>query len=327
VAAAETKRETRSLVRIYLLLVLAIVLWGGSPVAGKLAIREIPPITAGVLRYGAASLVLLVLFGRRLPSWEMLSRQDRWNLLGLGILGTFLNHIFFYLGLYLAPASHAAILPPTTSPIWTMVLAVRFGGERMAREQFTGMMLCVLGVILVARPGGPTAAMSGKVLVGDLLLMLGGLSWGAYSFLTKLAMRRLSAMTALVYGMTIGTVLLIPIGLLERPWPALAAASVWAWTSLLYVIVACTVLASFWWNLAIQRVGAGRTAVFGNLTPVFGVLLSWWVLGERLTTIQLLGGGLTLAGVWVCQGPGAMRAAWRQTAVRLGGVSIAERRR
>jgi drug/metabolite transporter (DMT)-like permease len=325
VAAAETRSETRSLVRIYLLLLLAIVLWGGSPVAGKLAIRGIPPITAGVLRYGAASLVLLVLFGRRLPSWGMLSRQDRWNLLGLGVLGTFLNHICFYLGLSLAPASHAAILSPTTSPIWTMILAVRFGGERMTRDQFSGMVLCVLGVILVARPGGPAAAMSGKVLVGDLLLIFGGLAWGAYSFLTKVAMRRLSAMTALAYGMTIGTVLLIPVGLLERPWAVLAGASIWAWTSLLYVIVACTLLASFWWNLAIQHVGAGRTAVFGNLTPIFGVLLSGWVLGERLTAVQLIGGCLTLAGVWVCQGPGAMRAAWRQTAVRLGGAPIAEK--
>lgn len=326
-AAAERKQEARPLVRIYLLLLLAIVLWGGSPVAGKLAIREIPPMTVGVLRYGAASLFLLALFGRRLPSWGMLSRQDRWNLLGLGILGTFLNHIFFYLGLYLAPASHAAILPPTTSPIWTMLLAARFAGERMTRGQVSGTMLCVLGVVLVARPGGPAAAMTGSVLVGDLLLLLSGLTWGAYSFLSKVAMRRLSAMTALAYGMAIGSVLLVPLGLLERPWAALAGASAWTWLSLLYVIVACTVLASFWWNLAIQRVGAGRTAVFGNLTPVFGVLLSWWVLGERLTAIQLIGGCLTLAGVWVCQGPGAMRAAWRQTTVRLGGVPIVEKER
>jgi drug/metabolite transporter (DMT)-like permease len=88
--------------------------------------------------------------------------------------------------------------------------------------------------------------------------------------------------------------------------------------------VAATLLASFWWSLAIQRVGAGRTAVFGNLTPVFGVLLSWAVLGERLTPPQFLGGLLTVAGVWVCQGPAAMRAAWRQARVRLRGARVPE---
>ncbi|HYL80238.1 MAG TPA: DMT family transporter [Candidatus Acidoferrum sp.] len=325
--SAETRHEPRSLVRIYLLLLLATVLWGGSQVAGKLAIREIPPMTAGVLRYGVSSLVLLALFGGRLPSWPTLSRGDRWNLVGLGILGTFLNHICSYAGLYMAPASHAAILGPTSSPICTLALAARFAEERLTRGQVGGMMLCLVGVMLVARPGGPSAAMGGTILVGDLLLVLSGLAWGAYSFLTKIAMRRVSAEAALVYGMVIGTVLLVPVGMMERPWGALAGASALSWASLLYVTLACTVLASFWWSLAIQRVGAGRTAVFGNLPPVVGVLLSWWVLGDRLTGTQLFGGGLTLAGIWVCQGPGAMQAAWRETRLRLGEVVVAKPKR
>jgi drug/metabolite transporter (DMT)-like permease len=327
VADAEARREPRSLVQVYLLLLLATVLWGGSQVAGKLAIREIPPMTAGVLRYGISSLVLLVLFGGRLPSWQTLSREDRWNLMSLGILGTFVNHICSYAGLYLAPASHAAILGPTTSPICTMALAARFAGERLTRGQVVGMMLCMLGVMLVARPGGPAAAMRGAVLVGDALLVLSGLAWGAYSFLSKIAMRRVSAEAALIYGMVIGTLLLVPVGLMERPWDALAGATALSWASLLYVIFACTVLASFWWNMAIQRVGAGRTAVFGNLPPVVGVLLSWWVLGERLSATQLFGGGLTLAGVWVCQGPGSLRAAWRETRLHLGEVAVARPKR
>lgn len=318
-ADSEARREPRPLVRIYLLLLLATVLWGGSQVAGKLAIREIPPMTAGVLRYGMSSLALLALFGGRLPPWQTLSREDRWNLAGLGILGTFINHVCSYAGLYLAPASHAAILGPTTSPMCTMALAARFAGERLTRGQVVGMMVCMLGVVLVARPGGSPEAMRGAVLLGDALLVLSGFAWGVYSFLSKITMRRVSAEGALTYGMVIGTLLLVPVGLMEWPWRALAGASALSWASLLYVIFACTVLASFWWNLAIQRVGAGRTAVFGNLPPVVGVLLSWWVLGDRLTVTQLFGGGLTLAGVWVCQGPGSLQAVWRETRLHFGG--------
>jgi drug/metabolite transporter (DMT)-like permease len=324
VAGAEGRKAAIPLVRIYLLLLLAIVLWGGSPVAGKLAVREIPPVTVGVLRYGAASLVLFALFGSRLPAWRELHRRERWLLVSVGALGTFLNHILFYVGLVLAPASHGAILSPTTSPIWTMLLAARFGGERVTRAQILGMMLCLIGVVLVARPGSSAVAVTGMVLLGDGLLLMSGLAWGAYSFLTKVAMRRLSAMATLAYGMAIGSVLLVPVALLERPWGSLAGASFEAWGSVLYVTVAATLLASFWWSLAIQRVGAGRTAVIGNLTPVFGVLLSWAVLGERLTPPQFLGGLLTVAGVWVCQGPAAMRAAWRQARVRLRGARVPE---
>ena len=310
--------------RIYLLLLLTIVLWGGSPVAGKLAVRELPPVTVGVLRYGAASLVLFALFGGRLPAWREIRRRDRWLLLSVGVLGTFLNHIAFYGGLVLAPASHGAILSPTTSPIWTMLLASRFGGERISRAQIIGITLCMVGVGLVASPSNSAITVTGRVLLGDALLLLSGLAWGAYSFLTKVTMRRLSAMATLAYGMVIGSVLLVPVALMERPWAALAGASFEAWGSLLYVTVAATLLAAFWWNLAIQRMGAGRTAVFGNLTPVFGVLLAWGVLGERLTPLQLFGGLLTVAGVWVCQGPAATQAAWRQARVRLAGAALPE---
>ena len=95
--------------------------------------------------------------------------------------------------------------------------------------------------------------------------------------------------------------LLLPLALLERPWIALAHTPVTAWGELAYLVVANTLLAYLWWNMGIQRVGAGRTAVFSNLIPPFGVLIAWLVLGESLTLLQLLGGGLCLVGVWFCQ--------------------------
>ncbi|MBI2000413.1 MAG: DMT family transporter [candidate division NC10 bacterium] len=322
-AGAESRPGATSLARIYPLILLCTAIWGGTPVAGKLAIRDLPPMTVGVLRYGLASLALMVLFGRHLPSWRELRRSDLWVLLGVGVLGTFLNHILFFLGLIFAPASHGAIIPPTTSPIWTMLLAARLAREQITRSQIAGTVVCMVGVVLVARPDGLGSTASARLLLGDLFYLLGGMAWGLYSFLSKVAMHRLSALATLAYGMAIGCVFLIPVAILERPWVALASASPLTWASVLYLTVAGTILAFFWWNLAIQRVGAGRTAVFTNLVPVFGVLLAWWVLGERLTPLQLFGGLLTVAGVWVCQGPGAMRAAWREARVRLGGERVA----
>ncbi len=312
------------LARIYSLILVTIGIWGGTPVAGKLAIREIPLMTVGLLRYGLAALVLATLFRRQLPAWGTLRRRDLWIIASLGILGAFLNHVLFFLGLAFAPASHGALLAPTTSPIWTMLLAAWLGQERVTREQILGTGLCILGVSLVVQPASLTEAGSMRVLLGDLFFLLGGLAWGIYQFLCMVAMRRMSGPASLVYGMAVGCVFLAPLAIIERPGRALAGASASAWGSVLYISLAGTVLAFFWWNLAIQRVGAGRTAVFSNLVPVVGVFLSWLVLGERLAAVQLLGGLLTIAGVWVCQGMAAMQAAWRQARVRLGGVELSE---
>jgi len=308
------------LARVYLLLVLATLLWGGGPVAGKLGLGAIPPVTMGLLRFSLAAAVLLALHWRRLPAWHSLSRHDLWMLLGLGIFGAFLNHVLFFAGLLFAPASHGALVAPTTVPIWTMLLAARVGGERVTRAQALGLLVCLAGVALVVQPGGGGTAATWTTLQGDLLLALSSAAWSIYSVLSKMAMRRLSNEATLTYGMCIGCLFLAATATIERPWVVVARAPLLAWGTVLYLTVAMTLLAFFWWNLAIQRLGAGRTAVFTNLVPIFGVALAWLILGERLSRLQLLGGALALAGVWVCQGTGGLQAAWRHASPGRGGV-------
>lgn len=293
--------------RTYLLLLLTTLFWGGTAVAGKLVLQDIPPLTAGVLRYGITALLLLLLFRSQLPSPWALRTRDRWLLVWIGIFGTFLNHTFFFLALSYAPAAHGALIPSTTSPIWTLLLAARRGQERVGALQIVGMGLCLAGVVLVVHPARVLTGEGLGVLLGDGLFLIGGMAWGVYSYLSAMAMRRLSAVTTLVFGMGVGTLLLIPIALKERPWATVHLAHVSAWGALAFLVGACTLLALLWWNIALARVGAGRTAVFTNLVPLFGILFSWLLLGERLAPIQLLGGLLSVAGVVACQRPATDR--------------------
>ncbi len=292
-----------SLGRTYLLLLLTTVFWGGTAVAGKLALQGIPPLTAGVFRYGVAGALLAAAFRRDIPPVRSLRRSDLWVLLWVGILGISLNHAFFFLGLVFAPAAHGALIPTTTSPVWTLLLAARLGQERVTGGQITGMLLCLVGVALVVQPERLATGAGARALFGDLLFLLGGIAWGIYSYISKVAMVRLSAVATLTFGMGIGTVVLLPLALAERPWIALRTAHATAWGAMAYLTFAGSLVSFLWWNVAIRRLGAGRTAVFTNLIPVFGVLLSWLVLGERLTASQLGGGLLAIAGVVACQAP------------------------
>ncbi len=295
--------------RVYLLILLTTFFWGGTAVAGKLLIQDVPPLTAGVLRYGITAVLLLLIFRSRLPSPSVLATRDRWLLVWIGVFGTFLNHAFFFFALAYAPAAHGALIPSTTSPAWTMLLAARRGQERLTWMQGIGMGLCLVGVVLVVHPARLLHGEGVGVLIGDLLFIIGGMAWGVYSYLSAAAMRRLAPVTTLAYGMVIGTVCLLPTVLLEHPWATVRFVHPSAWGALVFLVIACTLLAFLWWNLALSRVGAGRTAVFTNLVPLFGILLSWAILGERLAPIQLLGGCLAVAGVVVCQRPGRSHGA------------------
>jgi drug/metabolite transporter (DMT)-like permease len=308
--------------------VLATALWGGTAVAGKLVLEHLPPLTTGALRYTAAALLLVAWTWRTLPDPRRLRRGDRWRLVGIGLLGTFLNHVCFFFALRWAPAAHGALIPPTTSPIWMVLLAARLEGDRLSRGQLVGLGLCMAGVVLVVRPER-LAVHGPEVLGGDLLFMAGGMAWALYSQLSRTAMRRLSALATLALGMAAGTPPLVLLALLERPWRSLLGAPARAWLALAYLVVGATVLAFLWWNLALRRLGPSRTAAFSNLVPVFGVAAAWLVLGERLDGLQLAGGALAVVGVLACQGRvvpllESLRAPARGApAVRLGGQARA----
>ncbi len=308
-APADGTRAGMPLWRIYAIILVTMLLWGGTAVSGKLLIQDVRPLTAGVLRYGITALLLLLCFGSRLPSVRSLARRDRWLLVWIGVFGTFLNHSFFFFALSFAPAAHGALIPSTSSPVWTMLLAQRRGGERLGWLQIAGMVLCLVGVILVIRPERLRAGTGFGVFFGDLLFILGGIAWGVYSYLSAVAMRRLSALTTLAYGMAVGTVCLIPVALIERPWATIRFDHASAWIALAFLVIACTLVAFLWWNMALARVGAGRTAVFTNLVPVFGIFLSWILLGETLSAAQLCGAALCIVGVVACQFGGPVERA------------------
>jgi drug/metabolite transporter (DMT)-like permease len=293
--------ERLALGRVYLLLFLTVLMWGGGAVAGKLALGGIPNLTVGLLRFGLAALMLWAVRRREFPRWRSLTRSDRWLIFGLGVFGGFLNHVLFFAGLSFAPASHAAVIGPTTSPVWTLLLAAWFAGERLRAGQAAGSALCMVGVLLVVQPDDFLGEHVGRQFLGDFFLLLSGMAWALYSVLSKLAIRRFGPVASLGYGLIVGCGFLAPLVLADRSWAALASASAVAWLALGYLTVATTLLAFFWWNIGIQRVGAGKTAIFSNLVPIFGVLFAWLVLGETLGMMQLGGAGLAVAGVWVCQ--------------------------
>lgn len=300
---------------VYVWVTLATALWGGTAVAGKLVLEDLPPLTTGALRYTAATLLLMALSWRTLPDPRRLRRGDRGRLMAIGLFGTFLNHVCFFFALRWAPAAHGALIPPTTSPVWMMLLAARLEGDRLTRSQVVGLGLCMAGVVLVVRP--ERLAVSGPgVLAGDLLFLAGGVAWALYSHLSQTVMRRLSAPVTLALGMAAGTPPLVLLALLEHPWRSVPRAPARAWLALAYLVVGATVLAFLWWNLALRRLGPSRTAAFSNLVPVFGVAAAWLVLGEQLDGLQLIGGALAVAGVLTCQGrvPPVLEPlpAWRQ---------------
>jgi drug/metabolite transporter (DMT)-like permease len=282
---------------------MAAVLFGASVVAVRVAVRDVPPVSLAVLRFGQGSVLLAG--AALLIAPELL--RIRWERLRLfALLGVVLFGLFpltFNIGLQYTEASRGAVML-ATMPIWSALLG-RIAGERLVGRQVAGVMLSVVGIGLAFVEPGRAIEGDAMRLVGDGLLLLTGLLGALYGLVAKRILAVDNAAAVTTYAMLFGTVLLMPIAVAEGLVPAVARLD---W-QLLGLVVFLGVLggaaAFFLWTWALSRITPTQVAVYVNLNPIVAALLGIALLGERRSPMFLLGFAAVVTGVLLVNWPGA----------------------
>ncbi|MBE0605957.1 MAG: DMT family transporter [Deltaproteobacteria bacterium] len=278
--------------------------WGGTFVAGKWAVKEAPPFFVAFLRFGIASLVLWALVassgrgsGERVP---LPKDGSQWaGLFSLGLTGVFLYNFVFLTGLSWTSATNGSLIV-AFNPLLTAVLSAWWLKERIRPVQAGGLLLALLGVGVVITRGSIAVIHGLSFNPGDLLMLGAPLAWALYTIIGKMVLRTFPPLVATAYASLIGTVLLLPAAALEGSLlSGLHRLTVYGWIAVLQLALLGTVVGFVWWYEGVERLGASRAAVFVNLVPLFGVLLSALILSESLAVSQLAGGILVVAGVGI----------------------------
>lgn len=289
---------------VYIKLVLTTLFWGGTFVAGKWAVGEAPPFFVAFLRFAIASLVLwaLVAWGRR-GSDERFPLPEggaQWaGLFSLGLTGVFLYNFVFLTGLSWTSATNGSLIV-AFNPLLTAVLSAWWLKERIRPVQAGGLLLALLGVGVVITRGSITVIRSLSFNPGDLLMLGAPLAWALYTIAGKKVLRCFTPLVATAYASLFGTVLLLPAAALEGSLlSGVHRLTVYGWISVLQLSLLGTVVGFVWWYEGVELLGASRAAIFVNLVPLFGVLLSALILSESLVASQLAGGILVVLGVGI----------------------------
>jgi len=285
----------------YLILTLSALCFGGTWVAGDVAVAGLPPLTIASGRFLIASVLLYGWVRLQNIPRPRVTTRDLPLILTLGATAIAVYNVLFLYGLRLAPASDGAIIVPGFAPVFTVLLAWPILRERIGPWTVGGFAVALIGLYLVIGPGGGEP--SSNRLLGDLFFVLGALCWGIYAVAGKKATTRFTPVTSTLYGTVAGTLMLLPFGIAERGWEALAAAPAVSWAGLLYLATFGTVLAFVFFYEGVKRIGAGRASAFAFLVPVIGVLSSVLLLDERLTAATVAGSALVLLGLWLVQRP------------------------
>src|SRR3982075_754195 len=272
--------------------------WGFNQIAVKLALPDIPPILQAAIRSVAALPVLLIIgWLRGVKFFE----RDGTLAAGLfaGLLFGF-EFVLIFRGLLLTSASRAVVFL-YTAPFFVALGSYQFLGERLRASQWGGLGLSFAGVALAI--GVPQADVDANVLLGDLMVVGGGALWGATTLIAKgTALRNAAPEKALGYQVALSVPILglaawISGETITRvPGPLtmslMAYQAVW--------VVGLTFLL---WFALVQTYSASKLSAFTFITPLFGVVASYFIMHDTLTLAFGPPALLVIAGLYLVNKP------------------------
>ena len=272
--------------------------WGFNQIAVKLVLPDIPPMLQATIRSTGALPVLLLI--ARLRGVKIFRRDGT---LGAGLFAGVLFGIEFvliYRGLLLTSASRAVVFL-YTAPFFVALGSYQFLGERLRASQWAGLGLSFAGVALAI--GVPQANVDADVLLDDLMIVGGGALWAATTLLVK-ATRLLRAPPEKALGYQVATS--IPIlglaawlsgeTLTRVPGPL-------ALSLMVYQAVWVVGLTFLVWFTLVKTCSASKLSAFTFITPLFGVVASYFILHDVLTLAFGAAALLVIAGLYLVNRP------------------------
>jgi drug/metabolite transporter (DMT)-like permease len=280
----------------YTALIAAVIFWGLSFVATKVALECFTTFTLIFARFFLASCILTVLTLHH--GFPRLGRKDHAKLFLTALFQPGLYFTFETIGLQHTTAPMAALIIATV-PVAVLLSAFLFLGERTGPGSLLGIGLSLVGIVILVT-GDPqvTWAFGGRLL-GNALIFGAVISAALYMVCVRYLGQKITALEITVMQFIYGTVLFLPAFLLELPgmhWSAVSGRSLMAFV---FLALFATIGGFLCYNYALTKIQASRAGVFINGIPVITAFGAWAILGETLTLLQVGGGLLVLCGVYL----------------------------
>lgn len=279
--------------KVLLLLILANLFWAGNYVFGKFVVAELSPVQMTFMRWALAVFLLFPIAQMvERPKWKEIWKE--WKVLVfmslLGILG---YNLLLYEALRFTTSMNAALVNSINPAVIALFSALLLR-ERISWRVGTGLLISLIGVLLVLTNGQLQQIFGIRYNQGDLLMLLAILDWTFYSILGRRT-KRIPPISATAVSAMLGLIMLLPFFLASGVHLPLSQE---ATLGILYIAVFPSVGSFIFWNASIRQMDASRAGISLNLITVFTAILSL-LLGKSITSIQIIGGLLVFAGVYL----------------------------
>ncbi|WP_022729036.1 DMT family transporter [Fodinicurvata sediminis] len=291
-AGLESRADTAEPLGARALLLLVALVWGVNFVATSFALQGFSLWTFRTLSFLVGGLLLLPLARILGADLRVPSARDKLHLIVSGMFACGGFGALSALAIQLTATGRVAICI-YTMPIWVVLLARIALKEALTPARTLSLTLCCLGLLILLWP-----LLQAGVSLGALAAIGGAISWAIGIVYLKWARIAAHPLTVAVYQIFAGA-LVSALGMLVAGEGFEGPIGLQSWFGLLYGVVCGTALGYLLWFRVLGRLPAGTAGLGVLLVPVFGVVASAILLGERPTPADLVGFVLILAAALV----------------------------
>ena len=284
-------------IRGYLYILIGTTLWGVSSVVAKsLFIIGLPPAELVQIRLTLATftlLIVLLFFDRKRI---IISLKDLPYFLVLGFVGVAGVQFTYY---YTISKIHVgpAVLIQYLSPIWIALYAFIFQKEPLTKGKMAALLLAVLGCYFTV--GGYRMDLLRLNRIGIVSGLISSLFFSFYALYGEKGLKKYDPWKLILYGFGFGAVfywiLISPMKVITNGYPFKI------WMAFLYIAIFSTLIPFGLYFKGIERIRATRASITATWEPFVAGMTAYFVLGEILFPLQLLGGIGVIAAIVLLQ--------------------------
>jgi len=300
-SAAETRVQTPKgrMLWYFTLLALASLIWSAQGTAVKFLDRQMGPIAITFVPFYITTLLFVPLLIRKRRTNPQASRPtwSDWGKFALaGVGGQVLAQLGMTWGISRSLASNGAVLN-LMIPVITAVLASFMLHEKLSALRIGSLAIGLIGVLLMSvQDLRESSFLEMKYIVGNGLILVGCFGSSFYNTYCKGLLRRFQEIEILIFSYITASVASLPLLVWVEPLHlSVFAALDWkSWVAFAFLAILMYGASMLFFFAALEHLDVTVASVSLYLVPIFGVLLAAVLLGERLSTLAMVGSGIVL---------------------------------
>lgn len=276
-------------------MLVAVLVWGISFINIRITMEVMGAMTLGGLRFIIASIILFIIMKVKKVDLKINKKDIPLFLIAAGIGIT----VYFYFennGVKYTSASIASIIIGAI-PVFSVIAETLIYKKHLTKPLVASVVLSVIGVGMIVGLDLQDLENGGS-LIGYLMMFGAVFSWIVYSVANKPLFERYDQGVITFYQSAIGMVFFLPFMFFENnQWDKIFTTEIML--HVVFLAVFASAIGFYLYLKGLDYLGISESSIYINLIPVVTVIVSFFWLGEVLKPMQMVGGALVIASVYM----------------------------